>query len=282
MPINIIKNNGTRILGNKTSELLISCPTRCHPQVLSWISAGGNATPEVIGYMNTFFNGLDLDGITYGSSGKIKRLNLFCGKTLTDCIRPQVVAMGNTTDTNNNFISTDYIELGINGGLVGDGSAGVGTKRLDTGIVDNTIGSATDFSISTYMKFSALDSGNSSALGSAARSIEDYGIVLPGIWYNVATSGGSGNTTSGFYMGNSTTGPAHTSYRNGVSFATGTGVVTPTVGNLFVFFGAASSRYLSSNCRLASYHFGLYMTSTETLNFYNRIQTFQTSLGRQV
>jgi len=75
-------------------------------------------------------------------------------------------------------------------------------------------------------------------------------------------------------------------YLNGISVANNTSTDTGTLGNYSLYIAAGNisnssiSSYSNAQCALASIGDGL--NSTEILNFYNLVQTFQTSLGRQV
>ena len=74
MPIQVIKSDGTRTLGQRTSGFRLNPPIST---VRDWIDAGGQASSNTITAMENFFLGLYADNITWGPNGKIKRLNLF-------------------------------------------------------------------------------------------------------------------------------------------------------------------------------------------------------------
>jgi hypothetical protein len=274
-PILVAKRDGTTVQTN-SSYSGINYPY--HNVVVDWVVAGGSASDSTKSAMSAFFTGLDADGITYGSSGKIKRLNLFCGASLTDCLRPQILSLGNSTDTNNGpFVSGDYVETGSSGGLTGDGS----TKYLSTGVSnsDSAIPQQ-DYSVGTYLKFSSF-SGNTYALGSDAsnRSLALYASGTLAYYFTLGSGASQSTPTQGWFSGGTSTDFGRL-FKNGTQVSTTAANPTVLSGTIEVF--RATSNVLSSTVKVASYYIGQYLGATDQANLYSRMQTFQTSLGRQV
>ncbi len=112
-------------------------PTASNADAQSWIDRvylnGGTVSTSTAAAVNAFCNSIDAAGIR----DRFYRLNLFCGTGLSAALVPIYrgpslggTQLGNTTDTNNNFVSGDYAETGASGGLKGNGS----TKFLATGL----------------------------------------------------------------------------------------------------------------------------------------------------
>lgn len=115
-----------------------------HPEAAAWRTAvtsnGGSVSGTTLSAVDKFCKAIDTAGIR----DRFYRLNLFCGTGLSAALVPLYrgpsrtgTQHGNTTDTNNNFVSGDYAETGATGGLKGDGS----TKYLATGLPMTFLGS---------------------------------------------------------------------------------------------------------------------------------------------
>jgi hypothetical protein len=102
--------------------------TTNNPDVDNWLATialnGGSASSSTIAALNSFCNTIDSAGIR----NKFYRLNLFCGNNLASCLVPLYVNTnytlpvtgGLSVDTNNNFVSGDYVETGATRGLKGN------------------------------------------------------------------------------------------------------------------------------------------------------------------
>ena len=91
----------------------------------------------------------------------------------------------------------------------------------------------------------------------------------------------------GFYNGSITANNSRKYYKNGVSQISNTTILTQDNSNANIFIGAyneyngsGASYYGTKQCAFASIGAGL--TDTDATNFYTAVQTFQTTLGRQV
>lgn len=128
-----------------------------HPEALDWMNRvranGGGVSQSTMAAVNRFC--VDIDAASLRD--RFYRLNLFCGSNLLACLVPLYRAttptgavLGNATDTNNNFVSADYVEYGEPfAGLKGNGT----TKYLNTGVNPITIGmSNVDNHLSVYCR----------------------------------------------------------------------------------------------------------------------------------
>jgi hypothetical protein len=97
------------------------------------VANGGSVSATTMQAVDRFCRSIDGAGLR----DRFYRLNLFCRGNLSACLVPLYrgpsasgSTFGDATDTNNNFVSADYAETGVNGGLKGNGS----TKFLATGL----------------------------------------------------------------------------------------------------------------------------------------------------
>ena len=92
--------------------------------------------------------------------------------------------------------------------------------------------------------------------------------------------------STGFYLGTRTTSTIHKLYKNNTTLGTNTSANVNILPNGNIFIGAANSTtlgitsYSTKECAFASIGDGL--TDTEATNYYNRVQTYQTVLSRNV
>ena len=101
---------------------------------------------------------------------------------------------------------------------------------------------------------------------------------------NIGSTLVSNSDSRGFFIGSRTASNVVAGFRNSTKQLTGT-VTSTTIPNTKVFLGAinafgSAGAYSTNECAFASIGDGL--TDTDATNFYNAIQTMQTTLGRQV
>jgi hypothetical protein len=265
-----------------------------HPDVTSWLNTislvGGSASATTISALNTFCNSINSAGLR----NKFYRLNLFCGNNLTSCLVPLYVntvwnlpVLGFSIDTNNNFVSGDYNETGATGGLIGNGT----NKFLLTGLRGTEL-SAGNRHLSAYERTSAT-TDYSPSLGSAESNSVQHAI---GPWTTSTnyvyrthnTIGGAANTTKsiGFWVGSDSSSTASVLYKNGLSASSVSSLPAGGSSSIqYAIFGTVTSTNAISECsevRLGSYSIGLSLNSSEVSSFNTIMQTFQTSLGRNV
>jgi len=267
-----------------------------HPDVTSWLNTislvGGSASSTTIAALNTFCNSIDSAGLR----NKFYRLNLFCGNNLASCLVPlfvnvssiaiPAVGFGYSIDQNVGFVSSDYIETGSTGGLQGDGLA----KQLIVGLTPDQIGSSTGH-MSAYIP---------SVSGTTSARIMGAGTLSPGALYTLerpsgqsaiqGTYGDSGRAVSigrqsGHYLVTRTSSTSLTLYENGSSVSTNN-LTANSVASSFDFrifvYNFSNSLQNFWPSRILAYSIGLSMSDAQVAAYYNALQTFQTSLRRNV
>jgi hypothetical protein len=147
------------------------------------------------------------------------------------------------------------------------------TRRgFELGIVENVITVANLVSLSVYDNFTP-----------PASAFNDLNNFTTG---RISTNT-VGTQTLGLYMGTRTSQTSQKLFRNGNLFGLeNTQTMTANLPNATLYFGTLyfndSVNYISTDRQCAFAHAGSSMTSGEALTFYNNVQTFQTSLSRQV
>jgi hypothetical protein len=274
-------------------------PTASNADAQDWINRvhanGGTVSTSTAAAVNTFCNDIDAAGIR----DRFFRLNLFCGGDLNAVLVPLYrgqsrtgTQFGNTTDTNNNFVSGDYSETGASGGLVSNGS----TKSLATGFAPNNL-TATSMHLSAYVVTanSSLQAAtaigqftlNGAELSLRHREQSSVGNAFYSV-FNDANSfvrGPTGNPT-GHVIGTNTAQNDKRFYLNGSqsgTTATANSGSTLSANDVYVF--AANNNNLAdfrSNTRLAAYSIGAGLTASQASSYYTALQAFQTALSRNV
>ena len=267
-----------------------------HPEAQAWrnavIANGGTVSGSTLNAVSRFCRSVDAAGIR----DRFFRLNLFCGTGLNAVLVPLYrgpsrtgTQYGNTTDTNSNFVSGDYVETGASGGLTGNGSS----KYLNTGLAPSVlsdtsrhlaayVGSVSNLAFSAYLSCRTSGSTGFFKLWMVSSTTLRYHTLGPNTG---PTIGDVANHAAGFYHGDNdaTTGYY---YRNGVEAATADTGQTPTAGatrNVLVFANNTENGVEGfSNGRLCGYSLGAYMTATQKADYYTAMQAFQTALGRNV
>lgn len=272
-----------------------------HPEALAWrdavVANGGTVSASTLAAVTALCKSIDSAGIR----DRFYRLNLFCGDNLTACLVPLYrgpslsgTQFGNTTDTNVNFLTTDYVELGAGGGLTGNGSS----KYLQSGIAPSAWVS---LNLGSHLAAYKCTSTNSGALiGAAIRAADP---TQNQVWELGAGGLGAGGRTGAFgapgthnsFLGVTRSGGTGTttarSFRNDQFSADNSGSDVPTAVSLpFAIFarnsqGADGTAYvptLYTNQRLAAYSVGLHLTNDAVVLLNNAMQTFQAALGRAV
>ena len=271
-----------------------------HPEAAAWKTAvtsnGGSVSAATLKAVSKFCADIDTAGIR----DRFYRVNLFCGTGLSACLVPVYrgqsrtgTQYGNTTDTNTNFVSGDYVETGASGGLQGLRTS---TKRLETGLAPAEF-SGHNFHASSY-ECATSDTSNDTSVG-AYRLANNAGFTL----------GTSDNTTffdfsqinnairvtatppNGHIVGTQTGNRTGAIFRNGVSASTtylggantssDWSLVTWGIAIFTTQTGSGTFDAYSS-ARLGGYSVGLSMTGTQVAAYYTAMNAFQTSLTRNV
>lgn len=251
------------------------------------IANGGSVSATTTKAVDTFCKAI----VTAGIRDRFYRLNLFCGTGLSAALVPLFrgpslggTQFGNTTDTNVNFVSGDYVETGATGGLLGNGTS----KRLDTGLAPNDIG-AMSFHLSVYQPLAAAGS---------ARRLIGAGTTSPLSSYVMETSGdttaqvtisasasASGTLAAGLLTGSRISSTSLSLYSNGSKLSENT-AATSEVGSastIGVFARNFSGSYTNLwNNRILAYTVGVGMSESQVSAYYTAMQAFQTALTRNV
>jgi hypothetical protein len=248
---------------------------------------GGTVSTSTAGAVNTLCDSLDAASLR----DRFYRLNLFCGSNLNAALVPLYrgpslggTQYGGTTDTNvGPFVSGDYAETGASGGLVGNGSS----KYLDTGFAMNTLPSTTSGHAAVYCPNRSSRTAFTGMLGVAVTGSTGFGLSTDtsvyGIWGAIASAT---NSTNGLLLTSRTASDLLTTYVNDTSIATNTTSVTPAAQTLLaaVFANRSGVSSVSSfdSRRYCYYSIGLGLTQSQVTSLTSAIQTFQTSLARNV
>jgi len=282
------------------ARLLRPIASGVHPEANAWRTAvvanGGSVSASTMKAVSKFCADIDAAGIR----DKFYRLNLFAGTGLNACLVPLYrgqsrtgTQYGNTTDTNTNFVSGDYVETGASGGLKGLRTS---TKRLETGLAPAEF-SGHNFHVSSY-ECATSDSSYDNSLGayrvanSAGFSfgttdnttLFDFGQVNNAIRLTATPPNGhilgtqTGNRTGAIFRNGVS---ASTTYLGGANTSSDWSLVTWGI-TVFCDQSAAGSFGQYSSARLGGYSLGLSMTGTQASAFYAAMNAFQTSLTRNV
>jgi hypothetical protein len=268
-----------------------------HPEALAWKSAvianGGTVSASTMTAVTAFCKSIDSAGIR----NRLYRLNLFCGGGLTACLVPLYrgpssggTQYGNTTDTNNNFVSSDYAETGATSGLLGS-SVGVG-KWLDTGVpqnfaADRHISAVWQIAPSTaggYAISAYGPSGNQALFGIYAQTTTTYNAFMASDAGAVSSTGTLAAAGGRSLIASNVAGAGGgTFYSNGAAASATTGYTTADTAPITVFGlkrAAISAPTVWFNGRLAGYSIGLSLTATQAAALNTAYAAFAVALGR--
>ena len=257
-----------------------------HPDAQDWrnrvITNGGTVSGSTLTAVSNFCRTIDAAGLR----DRFYRLNLFCGTELSACLVPLYrgpsragTQYGNTTDTNNNFVSGDYVETGTGGGL----TRASGAKTLTTGLTPaNAPQFATGHIATSVVNGSvvtlgfAMDYGSSGSVraahqvngtGSNAqlfRTFDDSGS---------ATGAAGANGVYSRWVVSRTSSTSAVVYRNAASYITRTTTANQpsSTGQLTIFGAGVGLHY---------YSLGDGMTDSQVSAFDSALAAFLTALGR--
>jgi hypothetical protein len=256
---------------------------------------GGTVSSTTASAVNTFCSAIDEANIR----DRFYRLNLFCGTGLSAALVPLYrgpslsgTQYGDTTDTNNNFVSGDYTETGSSGGLQASSNA---TKFLATGLIPFSAGlSEQNYHNSGYFPatlntnaffVSQQSNGGNSLFAPAFGTVGMYARFGGGS--NSGLENASLSARSGHLIGQRSSGTG-VGYRNGANInatsnTSGSSAFASGQTALYVFAtnnsGTAQTHWSGRACM---YSVGSNFTDAQALAFYNAVQAFQTALGRQL
>jgi len=158
------------------------------------------------------------------------------------------------------------------------GVTGNGTSAY----MDSTV-NANGFSSLHYSYYSRTTNTSGRDMGTESPLPYDLIISLGGTLYQRFSSSSiivANANSNGFYVGTQDATNLHRAFRNAVQLGT-TQPNIATYNNASIYIGAVNPGYYSARqCALASIGDGL--TDAQASNFYTAVQTFQTTLSRQV
>ena len=247
----------------------------------AWIAATGETDLTILGALNT----LESDMATYGLTAKMKALYPMVG--------------GTAAKHKYNFMDARDLDaayrLVFTGGWThsSTGAKPNGTNAYaDTKLTPSSVLTQDNTHISYYSRdnisASCVDMGCRGTVGGTADlSLYNYSGTYYSDQYN--TGGGRASSanadTRGFITGSRTTSAIHKLFRNGTQIgSTNTGasgnLSFVTVSIALAALGTTLGFYSPREIAIASIGDGL--TDAEAANFYTAVQTFQTTLARQV
>jgi len=248
----------------------------------AWIAATGETDLTIIGALNT----LESDLTTYGLTSKMKALYPFVG--------------GTSTKHSYNFINTSLYQITWNGGWTHSSTGALpnGTNAYgNTGFkqVSNFTSTSTA-SIGTYLRTDSSVQGADMGAGNtnnASEGILIYSSFLGTTYYGCALgssligSGDSNSDSRGFYTVVRDSGVQRQHKRGNVTINTSETEAVGTISDVNIYVGAGNSTNpgpsnVYSDRETAFAFIGDTLTQTEIDNFYTAVQTFQTTLSRNV
>ncbi len=196
-----------------------------------------------------------------------------------------------------NLVSESFLNTWSGGithdanGVRGNGTTGYGNTGLTTSSAGMLLNSS---HCSVYINQAETIVGNQ--LGQTNGGVDPQSIQLainlgPGtaFWdcYGTSTGrvSGTAGATTGFYVGSRNASNSNALYRNAsvvISNATASETVNSTLPVFILARATISTATTFSDARVALISFGLGLSSTEVTAFTTAVQTFQTSLSRQV
>ena len=278
---------------------LVAAPT-IHHEAIDWATRasanGGLISTNTIRAVSAFCRDIDSAQIR----DRFARLSLMCGGNLPSALVPLYrsfthggVAIGSATDTNFNFVSSDYLETGLSGGLLGNGVS----KYLRTQVSVNNIGSTNNI----HLAFSGIgvETGTNSYNTNGGRKclIGMYDataglaalIFAAGETGRVAAVGGAVNmqgtstATEPLIIASRFSAASEKLYqRRNVASSINATNTTPSSTVPFAVFGIGSSAAASefSAARCQAYSIGLSFTDAQAAAYYDALLAFRVALGR--
>lgn len=274
-----------------------------HVEALDWqsrvISNSGSVSASTLQAVSAFCRAIDDANIR----DRFLRLNLFCGTGISAALVPLYrsasfggTTYGNTTDTNNNFVSGDYNETGSSAGLAGNAS----NKFLNTGFPANT-NTAASSHFGVMMLATQAIGADRTVLGvysttntivwtiditrAAMTSEPGARSMVQGSYSPTFNAFGEKAGDSPVAHGNIVV-SAGTQYRNGRAVGTtGTTANYPSAHNVYIFAsnngnGSGSPAVNHTSARLGGYSIGLNMTAAQAASFSHAVNVFNSALTR--
>ena len=158
---------------------------------------------------------------------------------------------------------------------------------MNTNFIPSTHLSVDSTHASLYLNTNNLQATTDPVDLGSFNSVSQSTISLSFLSRNLGNSinGGTQTTAAGFGITSKTSATVTTLYKNGVNVASGnSGGTLPTFDCYLANLSIGGSPYVAgyTNNRIAFHSLGDALDSTQAANLYNSVQTFQTTLSRQV
>lgn len=255
-------------------KIISSVAPTFDPDAQAFITAAGITNPTQQSAINT----LVIEMKIYGLWTKMKAIYPFIGGTST----AHKFNLKNPLDTNAAF------RIVFSGGWThsSGGALPNGVNAIaDTYLNENTILTLNNEHISIYLRTNtATLAGDIGAFVSAtfqSNILPRFGDFVYGRIHATAGPAISNLDSRGFFMANRTNNANVNVYKN-TTFTVVSSTVTGKVNDTFIFGRRAKTEGLYSDRQIAFSTIGDGLNATEATNLYTVIQTFQTTLGRQV
>jgi hypothetical protein len=251
-------------------------PAPLDPDAVAFLTAAGITDPTISGSINTLVTDLKL----YGLWTKMKAIYPFVGGTATT----HKFNLKDPQDTNAAFrlVFVGGWTHSANGALPNGTNAYADTFLNGLSILTNASNHLSYYSRTSSTTGVEVEIGSSNTASNffQVRSAANY--VAGG---TVILSFTSTANAQGFWLGSKENAASRRAYKNGVVETLSTANNTTPYENLNIFIGARNDNgvagfYSDKECALASIGDGL--TNAEATNYYTTVQSFQTTLGRQV
>ena len=238
----------------------------------AWIAATGETDLTILGALNT----LETDLTTYGLTAKMKALYPFVG--------------GTAGKHSYNFMNTAQYQITWNGGIThtSNGVQGNATNGYgDTGLNDNSVLSLNNAHISIYSRtnkealmcdIGIRDAGVSSGVRIFSKYIGNFYASM----HNDDTPIVNAGTSQGLFLSNRVGSTETRNFQNSTLKLLTVNSITKNSLNIYICGSNSGFPQFLSDRQYALSSIGDGLTDTEAANFYTAVQTFQTTLGRQV
>jgi hypothetical protein len=243
-------------------------------------AAGGTISANSLDAVDRLVKGLKADGLW----PLLHEIYTFSGDFAAALVKLKTIT-GQNTLTNHNFVSGDYSEAS---GLTGNGSS----KYLQTGYIPSTYATLNSTSIGAWNPGNTTsspsfafacqnDSANRLAIsapsGGTARVISDlYDVSNGRLSTNIST------TPFEFLSSTRRSATDHEAYQNGISLGSNStsGGTLPIYEAYCFAINNAGSPLSYSDHTYSLILAGLGLSTSQMLNLYNRLLTFQQAIGR--
>lgn len=278
-------------------RLMALATPRIHHDALDWVrrvvANGGSCSQSTLRAVSAFCGEIDRAGIR----DRFYRLGIFAGSNLAAALVPLYrgqafggTTYGNATDTNNNFVSTDYSEAV---GLDTNGTVSSGTpKFLDTGLSPDAMPTLAAGHMSVFKGDGNSGTANGGLIGSRVATQFYYirmtavSNVIGSHWGHGTLASSSNAETQRCLILSSRQGPGQfTVYKNASVIASSTAGIPGANANSFVVFNWRESNGTVTAANgwphdISAYSIGAAMTAAQVSAYHTALTTLLSALGR--